>query len=117
MTTDRTEICLCAVCREMLYEGDELVEQRVMDKIDGSLDYINLAHIACAPEWIGNDLEDGDFEVDPFNSDAEADADVLASAGMGTDEDYGFFGEDLSHEGFDHLERDHDEPYEPESGE
>lgn len=31
---------------------------------------------------------------DNFRSDAEADADVLASAGFGTDEDYGYFGED-----------------------
>ena len=30
-------------------------------------------------------------EHDPFRSDAEADADVLASAGYGTDEDYGCF--------------------------
>jgi hypothetical protein len=31
---------------------------------------------------------DDDDEHDQFRSDAEADADVLASAGMGTDEDY-----------------------------
>lgn len=40
------------------------------------------------------DLEDQiaeaeDYREDQFMSDAEADADVLASAGMGTDEDYG----------------------------
>ena len=29
---------------------------------------------------------------DQFANDMEADADVLRSAGMGTDEDYGFFG-------------------------
>ncbi len=29
-----------------------------------------------------------DYEHDQFRTDAEADADVLASAGMGTDEDY-----------------------------
>lgn len=29
-----------------------------------------------------------------FRSDAEADADALASAGYGTDEDYGYYGED-----------------------
>jgi len=29
-----------------------------------------------------------------FRSDAEADADVLAHAGYGTDEDYGYYGED-----------------------
>lgn len=33
-------------------------------------------------------LEDGDY------TDAEADADTLRSAGMGTDEDYGYYGED-----------------------
>jgi len=32
---------------------------------------------------------------DGFNSDAEADADALASAGLGTDEDYGCSAEDM----------------------
>ena len=32
-----------------------------------------------------------DMKEDQFMSDAEADADVLASAGYGTDEDYGCF--------------------------
>ncbi len=35
--------------------------------------------------------DDGNW--DGFHSDAEADADVLASAGWGTDEDYGCYGE------------------------
>ena len=34
---------------------------------------------------------DTDEPWDGFNSDAEADADALASAGWGTDEDYGCF--------------------------
>ena len=34
---------------------------------------------------------DADESWDGFNSDAEADADALASAGWGTDEDYGCF--------------------------
>ena len=34
---------------------------------------------------------DGDEPGDGFNSDAEADGDALASAGFGTDEDYGCF--------------------------
>lgn len=38
--------------------------------------------------------EERDEPWDGFNSDAEADADVLASAGYGTDEDYGYFGGD-----------------------
>lgn len=33
-------------------------------------------------------------EWDGFNSDAEADADVLAGIGWGTDEDYGYYGEE-----------------------
>lgn len=50
-------------------------------------------------------------EYDDGMTDAEADADVLRSAGYGTDEDYGFFGD------FDHLERDHDEQYIPDTDE
>src|SRR5688500_6057028 len=44
------EICLCAGCRVMLVEGDELVDRKVWDS-DGELDYIELAHRACKPEW------------------------------------------------------------------
>jgi predicted nucleic acid-binding Zn-ribbon protein len=40
------------------------------------------------------DLDEADGEHDQFNSDAEADADVLASAGWGTDEDYGYYGDE-----------------------
>lgn len=36
---------------------------------------------------------ENDHEWDGFNSDAEADADVLRSAGWGTDEDYGYYGD------------------------
>jgi hypothetical protein len=35
---------------------------------------------------------DADGENDQFRHDGEADGDALASAGMGTDEDYGYFG-------------------------
>jgi len=35
-----------------------------------------------------------DEPEDQFRSDAEADADVLAGAGYGTDEDYGYYGGD-----------------------
>ena len=37
---------------------------------------------------------DNDEPRDQFRDDVEADADVLASAGWGTDEDYGFYGDD-----------------------
>lgn len=36
---------------------------------------------------------DADVEPDQFRTDAEADADALASAGFGTDEDYGYYGD------------------------
>lgn len=38
------------------------------------------------------ECEERDFDGD-YMSDAEADADVLRMAGMGTDEDYGHFGD------------------------
>lgn len=46
----------------------------------------------------GDDMSEFDGEEPPredhFRDDVEADADALASAGMGTDEDYGHFGGD-----------------------
>ncbi len=36
----------------------------------------------------------GEEPWDGFRSDAEADGDALASAGHGTDEDYGYFGDE-----------------------
>jgi len=43
----------------------------------------------CAEYW-----DAADAEYDQFRDDVEADADVLRMAGWGTDEDYGYFGED-----------------------
>ena len=43
-----------------------------------------------------DEINERDLELyDGFNSDAEADADALASAGWGTDEDYGCSAEDM----------------------
>jgi len=45
-------------------------------------------------EWvIPNDMFEP-IEYDPFLTDAEADADALASVGWGTDEDYGYYGDE-----------------------
>lgn len=43
--------------------------------------------------WIDSDVyaEDFDDEPDQFRDDVDADADTLASAGYGTDEDYGYY--------------------------
>ena len=48
-------------------------------------------------EWLYEEvnaqlMETINNEPDQFRTDAEADADALASAGFGTDEDYGYFG-------------------------
>lgn len=43
---------------------------------------------------LDDDVEYPEPREDQFMSDAEADADVLRSAGWGTAEDYGYYGED-----------------------
>jgi hypothetical protein len=51
----------------------------------------------CGGEWYGNGepvLPGDEPDDDDGWSDVEADADTLASAGWGTDEDYGCFGGD-----------------------
>lgn len=54
-------------------------------------------------EWDVLEITDADTDEEPvvadeepidFRNDVEADADVLRSAGYGTDEDYGYFGDD-----------------------
>lgn len=48
-----------------------------------------------APEWKADEVTVLDNDsTDDNMSDMEADADALASAGWGTDEDYGYFGDD-----------------------
>ena len=59
--------------------------------------YMNCTTLEKAKEWAefyadGGDEDDGeDDEIGDCMTDAEADAAVLASAGWGTDEDYGCF--------------------------
>lgn len=42
----KAEVCLCAVCRRMLYDVDSLADHYVYKL--GELAYIELAHVACA---------------------------------------------------------------------
>ena len=50
---------------------------------------------ARAEQTEADEADDGERDESVGGmTDAEADADVLASAGMGTDEDYGYFGGD-----------------------
>jgi hypothetical protein len=46
-------------------------------------------------DWADYERHCEETEDEPYEmSDVEADADTLASAGWGTDEDYGYYGED-----------------------
>jgi hypothetical protein len=64
-----------------------------INDIEQSLDDQVIVGSDCHDEGTEDILNDDETaKEDQFNSDAEADADVLASAGMGTDEDYGCFG-------------------------
>ncbi len=72
----------CCGCGSVtVFTGQDAVDA---DREDGDLMY---ADLDCSG------IPDEVFEPDPFLTDAEADADALASAGMGTDEDYGCFDE------------------------
>lgn len=80
-------VSLDDVCGALYHVWDEEGDNRLFLNADKD----------AALEWAENfadngEPEEGDVERDGFLSDAEADADALASAGMGTDEDYGCFG-------------------------
>ena len=99
---------LFAVMRDMYYVVDEDGLSRMFDvSHDGLEDAIEVANevgtnvlrakadpfeddeLVWSFEDSGSDVESEPW--DGFNSDAEADGDALASAGFGTDEDYGCF--------------------------
>ena len=75
------------------------------DGLEDAIEFANsIGEDVCrnTPDGVGSELvwsfdESGETESDEpwdgFNSDAEADADALASAGWGTDEDYGYYGD------------------------
>jgi len=75
------EICaLAGISREELTSW-ELGEIRKRHELGDSILAIKDRLFSC-----------GEEPYDGFLTDAEADADVLSSAGWGTDEDYGYFG-------------------------
>jgi len=49
----RKTICSCAKCHATMFEGDDLVQNFVYKC--GDLQYIELAHRTCLPEWAVND--------------------------------------------------------------
>jgi hypothetical protein len=66
---------------EMYYGGISNAE--IASQLGVTLDFVQAA--------VDSLLEQQDDEYDPFLTDAEADADALASVGWGTDEDYGAY--------------------------
>ena len=92
------ELALCSYCEKMVYVGSDAADQKVYDRIDGTLDYIAIAHRRCIPahelaQW---EVREFDDELGYGVEDSFDDAEALASAGMGTDEDYGYYGEEAS---------------------
>lgn len=67
---------------ELLFEGDS--PEQIAKKLNISVAEVNK---------LIEDLENADYDP-PEWDDTEADADALASAGFGTDEDYGYYGEE-----------------------
>jgi hypothetical protein len=47
----------------MLYEGDDLAGHPVYE-LDGTLDYIELAHKSCAPEGWDQPVREGSYPVE-----------------------------------------------------
>lgn len=77
--------------------NDELVslKKRIHDKL---IERNRDAYLTIEANLARQDWEDDPRSYEPedhFRDDVEADADVLRMAGMGTDEDYGFYGEDF----------------------
>lgn len=70
---------------EAVHQIVEMDNERMNDEYD-DLPYDHLER-DCDEEYEPD-------EHDQFRDDVEADADALASAGYGTDEDYGYFGGD-----------------------
>lgn len=85
-------------------EGFSVEEQEAynahLDRLEEGWDEEREAEECCdcgdCDECCGFD-DDGDEPWDGFQSDAEADADVLRSCGWGTDEDYGDYGCDCDY--------------------
>ena len=74
---------------EDMYYDDNLDVHQIAKKTG-----LQAEDISAYIDEMNNSPED-DEPWDGFNSDAEADADALASAGWGTDEDYGCSAEDM----------------------
>ena len=83
------EILNCAYCGTV-YALEHLGHTIFADPTDGQGDMICLA---CSDAQ--KDIKDEMLAEEHYSemTDMEADADTLASAGMGTDEDYGYYGE------------------------
>lgn len=82
-----TKFFQCDVCGEV-YEENSPMDVRCCGYA-GNVTEITAEEAALFEEEMGDFEEYGDGMTD-----VEADADVLRNAGWGTDEDYGFYGDD-----------------------
>lgn len=79
----------------MLLQGGKLNRVATASCEDCGILYVN----DCQPSATEGYTEDEadyveSYREDQFRDDVEADADTLASAGWGTEEDYGYYGDD-----------------------
>jgi len=72
--------------KDVLFDIEEMYHSGISNAEIASQLGVTLDFVQAAVDSL---LEQQDDEYDPFLTDAEADADALASAGWGTDEDYG----------------------------
>lgn len=85
------------------YDDNESTQFDTREEAEAALaEFLEETHRAYEQRLLASPYPADEFrivEVEPDEpsdgmTDAEADADVLASAGMGTDEDYGYYGGD-----------------------
>jgi len=75
-------------------ENHSFLIQEQVREFTGNDQFVIDDEFSEEPDELDVDYTRRDEPEDQFRTDAEADGDVLASAGMGTDEDYGYFGND-----------------------
>jgi hypothetical protein len=83
----------------MNFESDLSTQANTTYLPKGTPDMLDEWYAAQDDQDFGDHAEEMYDPDEPFGmTDVEADADTLASAGWGTDEDYGYFGDDFDAE-------------------
>ena len=95
---DTAELCAridrCAKPKENEMTPSENIYRSDYDEVDGIVDVEGYGEDAYNDGWDVDDYEDG-YEDDYYDDSMDGDFDsAMRDAGFGTDEDYGYYGED-----------------------